>query len=315
MRDPGGPVMARHRSPPGRWEPIRKNIIEDATWGKTPAAFQLAIYLAAKPDGWVLHAKELADGTGLKPSTVEAAVRELRRRGLVYDERVRNEKDGKFTRLEVRFRRELVIAEPTPLKNRGVDDEAVTSTDTASSQLSPPPDFSPPWQKIAPIREDGVFKGLREDGVLEKTHLVAAAAPQQQQELSFKTSPTEGGPEMPNPAPAQDSLFPELPEGELKPNQLAGLLADQFIAAVPLTTRAGTFAVIKRAAECGQYTPEQIRTAVAKVAANREVITRHTLYYALEGRPIRANGRPVDARHPRHDQQPDMDAYDVRPAP
>ena len=120
---------------------------------------------------------------------------------------------------------------------------------------------------------------------------------------------------MPNPAPAQDSLFPELPEGELKPNQLAGLLADQFIAAVPLTTRAGTFAVIKRAAECGQYTPEQIRTAVAKVAANREVITRHTLYYALEGRPIRANGRPVDARHPRHDQQPDMDAYDVRPAP
>ena len=45
-------------------EAIRKKIIEDPTW--TSAAFRLAIYLAAKPDGWVLHVKPIADGTGLQ---------------------------------------------------------------------------------------------------------------------------------------------------------------------------------------------------------------------------------------------------------
>ena len=110
--------MARHYSPPGTFEAIRKEVIEDPTW--TLAAFRLALYLTAKPDGWVLHAKPLADGTGLKPSTVEAGIRELRRRGLVYDEQVRNDQDGRFERWETRFRRNLVVAPPsTPPKNRG----------------------------------------------------------------------------------------------------------------------------------------------------------------------------------------------------
>ena len=125
--------MAR-RSPPGTFEAIRKKIIEDPTW--TPVAFRLAVYLAAKPDGWVLHTKPIADGTGLKPSAVQTGIRELRRRGLVYDEQVRSDGGRRIEGWETRFRRDLVVAlTSTPPENRGVD---VTSQN--GSGVSTPPE-------------------------------------------------------------------------------------------------------------------------------------------------------------------------------
>jgi hypothetical protein len=225
--------MARHYSPPGTFEAIRKEVIEDPTW--TAAAFRLAVYLTAKPDGWVLYVKPLADGTGLKPSAVAAAIRELRGRGLVYDERVRNDKTGRFDRFEVRFRRDLVVApSTTPPKNRGVDatsDNTVppqadttppknggvdtstppknTEVDTTCTndmfpQVAPPPDFSPPWQKIGTNREDGSKDlDLREDG-LTTSELKPSARARARSAIAdgSKTSPTTEGQD---PKPAKDT--------------------------------------------------------------------------------------------------------------
>ena len=48
-----GGVMARHYSPPGTYERIRKSVLEDPTL--TNAEFRLALYLVTKPDRWVIH--------------------------------------------------------------------------------------------------------------------------------------------------------------------------------------------------------------------------------------------------------------------
>lgn len=98
------------------------------------------------------------------------------------------------------------------------------------------------------------------------------------------------------------TLFPDLPEDKdhQRPEQIAGQLADQFVAAVPLAGRPGTFQMIKRALTAKDadknllYTTERVRAAVIAVAEAKEHLTRYTLYDALEGRPVgrRPNGRP-----------------------
>ena len=42
--------MARYTSPPGTYEPLRKELLEDPAL--TDAEARLIIYLATKPDGW-----------------------------------------------------------------------------------------------------------------------------------------------------------------------------------------------------------------------------------------------------------------------
>jgi DNA-binding transcriptional ArsR family regulator len=117
--------VGRHYSPPGTYEAIRKEVLEDPTW--PPAAFRVALYLVTKPPWWEVNEGQVADATGLKPSTVEAAIRDLRRRGLIEDEQVREGR--RIKKWVVRFRADLILArrpgpEPpssTPPKNRGLD--------------------------------------------------------------------------------------------------------------------------------------------------------------------------------------------------
>src|SRR5438034_11021858 len=75
--------MARYTSPPGTFEAVRKEVLEDPTWH--PAAFRVALYLVTKPDGWVIRDRQVADATGLSKTAVAGAIRDLRAQGLVVD--------------------------------------------------------------------------------------------------------------------------------------------------------------------------------------------------------------------------------------
>lgn len=140
--------MARHYSPPGTYEAIRKEVIEDPTW--TLAEFRLVIWLAAKRDGWVIHPKVLADGTGLSGRAVLTALTGLRRRDLVYDMAIRTPDGRLIDHWETRFRRHLVVAGSTPPETARVD---VTSQNTAKPQVTSTEAVINPLEKRVPIEK------------------------------------------------------------------------------------------------------------------------------------------------------------------
>jgi hypothetical protein len=141
--------MARHYSPPGTFEAIRKEVIEDPTW--TPAEFRLVIWLAAKRAGWVIHPKVLADGTGLSGRAVLAALTGLRRRDLVYDVPVRTPDGRLIDHWETRFRRERVVAAPPPPPSTPPETARVdpTSQNTANPLVASTP---PETARVDPTR-------------------------------------------------------------------------------------------------------------------------------------------------------------------
>ena len=73
--------MARYTSPPGTYECLRKDLLEDPTL--TDAEARLICYLATKPDGWVVHAAQVAGALGRSPRWAKMTLRALGHRGLV----------------------------------------------------------------------------------------------------------------------------------------------------------------------------------------------------------------------------------------
>jgi hypothetical protein len=130
------PVMARHYSPPGTYERVRKSVLEDPSL--TNAEFRLALYLATKPDRWVIHPRQLADALDRTVNEIETALRCLRRRGLVEEEITRTPDGRRIVRRQSRFRRDLILQ---PLDGPLLDGESaiqdLTSTnDKTTGQVS-----------------------------------------------------------------------------------------------------------------------------------------------------------------------------------
>ena len=101
--------MARHYSPPGTFESIRKSLLEDPTF--TDAEFRLLCYLATKPKDWVIHRKQIArDLERSERHWVVPALKGLRARGLIVMTDERDER-GRVRKRESQLRRNLVIVQ------------------------------------------------------------------------------------------------------------------------------------------------------------------------------------------------------------
>lgn len=113
-------------------------------------------------------------------------------------------------------------------------------------------------------------------------------------------------------------LFGDLPPKGLRPEQVAGELADWFVGEVPLASRPGTFQLIIRALKvqapdrtAPRYTEDQVRAAVTKVAGAGDHLNRYNLYAALEGRQ-NGDGRGNGSSYQPY-REPPQDAYRRRP--
>ena len=175
--------MARHYSPPGTYEKIRKDVIEDPTW--TPAEFRLAVYLAAKPDGWVIHVGSWPTAPAWVDAPSVTRWPACRRRGLVDDDAkdaTRDKASGRYGARVARFRRDLIIAltwadesNAQVAPDDGDRMSGVTWENTVNAQVTPDNANPSPGTDLgkhgkrpghtrqresAPYREDGV----RDDG-------------------------------------------------------------------------------------------------------------------------------------------------------
>ena len=166
--------MARHYSPPGTYERIRKSVLEDPSL--TNAEFRLALYLVTKPDRWVIHPRQLAGALDRTVNEIETALRGLRRRGLVAEEVTRTPGSGRrITSRQRRFRRDLVVHPDGQLLDGESAIQDLTSTDgKPAGQLSNGEcaiqeptcdDGKTPGQVL-----DGTPLDSREPSPLERTH-------------------------------------------------------------------------------------------------------------------------------------------------
>jgi hypothetical protein len=161
--------VARHYSPPGTFERIRKSVLEDPTF--TNAEFRLVCYLATKPDGWVIHVDQLAAALGRTTYEIGRAVTGLRRRGLVEGKQARDERGRVGPRID-RFRRDLVVSEKPQV---AAGDPESTPPGVNSGNSTKPQvrtagritaERSYRSAEFRPHREDGLG---RDDGLVETT--------------------------------------------------------------------------------------------------------------------------------------------------
>jgi hypothetical protein len=133
-------VSARYTSPPGTFEPLRKELLEDPTLGDAEA--RLICYLVTKPDGWELKPRQLGEALGRSPYWVKTALAALRRRGLVVDgAKVHDPATGRFSQRPSRFRRDLAcVPEKETRRSRqrqGIPPLGPTSPNVANGQVTP----------------------------------------------------------------------------------------------------------------------------------------------------------------------------------
>ena len=166
--------MARHYSPPGTYERIRKSVLEDPSL--TNPEFRLALYLTTKPDRWVIHPRQLAAALDRTVNEIETALRGLRRRGLVTEEVTRTPGSGRrITSRQRRFRRDLVIAPDGQLLDgeSAIQDLTCDDDKTAGRLLNGEcaiQDLTCADDKTAGQVLDGTPLDSREPSPLERTH-------------------------------------------------------------------------------------------------------------------------------------------------
>jgi hypothetical protein len=209
--------MARYTSPPGTFEPLRKELLEDPEL--TDAEARLIIYLVTKPAGWELNPVQLREALGRSPNWVKTTLAALRKRGLVVDgAKVHDRATGQFSQRPSRFLRERVVASRAEMRRyrrqppqaeipplgptsqntvngqvtpeAGIPPQAPTSPDGTFAQVTPEVD-SPAPGKTADTREDG---HLSEDGKAKTVQATGAVRPAPEppgRSLGPKTRPSE----------------------------------------------------------------------------------------------------------------------------
>ncbi len=132
--------MARYTSPPGTFEPLRKELMEDPAL--TDAEARLIMYLVTKPDGWELNPGQLQAALGRSPNWVKTTLAALRLRGLVVDgAKTHDPATGRFSQRPSRFRRDLAVASKTEMRRsrhgQGIPPKGPTSENAANGQVTP----------------------------------------------------------------------------------------------------------------------------------------------------------------------------------
>jgi hypothetical protein len=165
--------MARHTSPPGTYERIWKDLLED--WTLTDAERSLMVYLATLPDGWVIHHEHLRAVTGRSANWVRLTCRALAARGILVTARSNNP-DGTL-KTETRVRRSRLV---TPREEPGTDHHEGdfppngATWDDAHKPRSHRGEVSPPVGETSP---------------LEKTHRPSEDSQDQDQASGGPTQP------------------------------------------------------------------------------------------------------------------------------
>jgi hypothetical protein len=163
-----------YRSPEGTYEKVLKDVMEDPDL--TPVEFRVLLYLATKPEGWEIHAGQVAHALPVLGSkrTVERALAGLRRKGYLIAQQGRDQDAGTFGQHVTRLRRDLVVktkndssaqvgtATPKPAVavNGGHRDNGTDSEDTQKEGASGELDFvsNPDQEQAAPDGAAGTGK-------------------------------------------------------------------------------------------------------------------------------------------------------------
>jgi hypothetical protein len=114
MSQPAG--SPAYQSPDGTYEKVLKSVLEDTSF--TFAEFRVLLYLATKPDDWIIRQKQLEQALDIGVLCAKHALAGLRARGYIEVQEVRAS-NGKFSKRISRLCRDLVIKEETPGQSTG----------------------------------------------------------------------------------------------------------------------------------------------------------------------------------------------------